>query len=148
MLKNILVVAGFIFAVGATAQTSTALPNLQGTYEGTVNGERYVEEWTCRKGVCEGIATSYRGDSVSMQEITRIMEFAGHWHYLVWFGEGPAVSFTLTAADEDNLIFENKDNDFPKLISYTVTTDSLNAYITGPGKDGEMRLDFRLKRVK
>ena len=148
MLKNILIAAGFALGGAAMAQNSTALPNLQGTFEGSVNGERYVEQWTCGMGICDGVATSYRGDTVSMQEITRIMEFAGRLHYLVWFGDGPAVSFTLTAADEQTLIFENKDNDFPKLIGYTVTADSLNAYITGPGQDGEMRFDFKLKRVK
>lgn len=148
MNRTTLLLSAFLSTFSLLAQSVENLPPLSGKWVGSVNGERYVENWTCSENSCEGRASSFRGDTEHQAEIMRIMEFAGHWHLLVWMDEGPAVAFTLTAADEDTMIFENKDNDFPKLISYTVTADSLNAYITGPGKEGDMRLDFKLKRVK
>ncbi|MGV9014015.1 MAG: DUF6265 family protein [Flavobacteriales bacterium] len=132
----------------AMAQSNTPLLPFQGTWEGTVNGHRYVEQWTCANGMCDGSATSYRGDTISMTETTRIMEFAGHWLFLVWVDAGPAVAFTRTVANDSTWTFENKQHDFPQRISYTVSADTLDAHIAGPGEDGEMRLDFHLKRVK
>ena len=120
-MKNILLGFALMAMSTLTAQTSTSLLPLQGTWEGTVNGNRYVEQWTCANGVCDGSATSYRGATVSMTETTRIMEFAGHWLYLVWVGEGPAVAFTRTIANDSTWTFENKEHDFPQRISYTVS---------------------------
>lgn len=147
-MKNMFLATAILVVGQVTAQTSTPLLPLQGTWEGIVNGNRYVEEWTCANGVCDGRATSYRGDSVTMTETTRIMEFAGHWHYLVWMSGGPAVAFTRTFAQDGTWTFENKENDFPQRITYTVSDDALDAHIAGPGDKGEFRLDFNLKRVK
>lgn len=153
MTKQIFLASALLCIGSLMAQSNTPLLPFQGTWEGTVNGRRYVEQWTCANGVCDGSATSYRGDSVSMTETTRIMEFAGHWIFLAWVGEGPmdigpAVAFTRTVANDSTWTFENKQHDFPQRISYTVSRDTLNAYIEGTTKDGEMRLDFKLKRVE
>ena len=148
MIGWIFIVAAFLSIGQVMAQSNTPLLPFQGTWEGTVNGHRYVEQWTCANGMCDRSAASYRGDSISMKEITRIMEFAGHWIYLAWVSDGPAVAFTRTVANDSTWTFENKRHDFPQRISYTVSGDSLKAYIEGPSKNGETRLDFILKRVK
>ncbi len=148
MIRKILHIVSVLSMAPVMAQTSAPLLPLQGTWEGTVNGHRYVEQWTCANGVCDGSAISYRGDTINMTETTRIFEFAGHWHYLVWMGDGPAVAFTRNVANDGIWIFENKEHDFPQIISYTVSEDALDAYIAGPGDEGEMRFDFHLRRVK
>ena len=148
MVKNILLATALLVTGRLMAQADAPLLPLQGTWEGTVNGNRYVEQWTCANGVCDGSATSYRGATVTMTETTRIMEFAGQWLYLVWVSDGPAVAFTRTLANDSTWTFENRKHDFPQRISYTVSGDALDAYIAGPGEKGEMRFDFNLKRVK
>lgn len=76
------------------------------------------------------------------------MEFAGQWLYLVAAGEGPVIAFVRITANDSTWTFENTEHDFPQRISYTVNGDALNASISGPGQDGEMRFDFNLKRVE
>ena len=148
MIGRIFIAAAFLSIGQLMAQSNTPLLPFQGTWEGTVNGHRYVEQWTCANGMCDGSATSYRGDAISMKETTRIMEFAGHCLFLAWVDEGPAVAFTRTVANDSTWTFENKEHDFPQRISYTVSGDTLKAYIEGPTKDGGTRLDFKLKRVE
>lgn len=148
MIRKIVLVVSLLAMAQVMAQPDAPLLPLHGTWEGNVNGNRYVEQWTCANGVCDGSAISYRGDTISMTETTRIMEFAGQWLYLVWMGDGPAVAFTRTFANDTTWSFENEEHDFPQRISYTVRGDALNAYIAGPGEQGEMRSDFRLKRMK
>lgn len=148
LMKFVLLGIAMLAMATAMAQSKTPLLPFQGTWEGTVNGHRYVEQWTCANGLCDGSAISYRGDTISMTETTRIMAFAGQWIYLVWTRNGPAVAFTRTFADDHTWTFENTDHDFPQRINYTASGDALDAYIAGPGEDGEMRFDFRLKRVE
>ena len=145
---TLLLLAGPLSACMLQAQDGPALLPLQGTWEGTVDGERYVEQWTCAADVCNGSATSYSGDVAVMQETTRIMQFAGRWHYLVWLGDGPAVAFTRTFANDTTWVFENKAHDFPQRISYTVRGDTLSAFIAGPTYQGAVQVDFTLRRVK
>ncbi len=148
MVRKIFLTATLLTVGTLMAQIKDPLLLLQGTWEGTVNGNRYVEQWVCADGVCDGSATSYRGDTVAMTETTRIMEFAGQWIYLVAAGEGPVIAFVRTTASDSTWTFENTEHDFPQRISYTVSGNALNASISGPGQDGEMRFDFHLKRVK
>ena len=148
MIKNTLLATALLVMGPIIAQGDSPLLPLHGTWEGTVNGNRYVEQWTCANGVCDGSATSYGGDTVAMKETTRIMEFAGQWLYLVAAGEGPVIAFVRITANDSTWTFENTEHDFPQRISYTVNGDALNASISGPGQDGEMRFDFNLKRVE
>lgn len=124
-----------------------SLPPLQGVWQGNVHGHRYVEQWTCRNAQCDGQAMAYAGDTVVQTEIMRITHFAGRWHFLAWLEDGPAVAFTRIPSSAGTWTFENKQNDFPHTVSYTLSHDSLKAYIEGPGTDGNLRLDFHLAKV-
>lgn len=125
------------------------LRGLVGTWEGLVNGERYVETWSCADRECNGRAVSYKGSEESYVEHTRIIEFQGQWLYLVAAGDAPVVCFVRDSAEEGTWVFANMEHDFPQRISYSMEgKDSLNAYIEGPGEDGNVRLDFRLVRVQ
>lgn len=146
MIRLPLFIAAWLGLLAVSAQPAAALLPLQGTWEGTVGGERYVEQWSCAGDQCDGRATAYAGEVVQHTETMRIMQFAGHWHFLVWLGDGPAVAFTRTAANDTTWVFENKANDFPQRIRYTVLADTLKAQIAGPGKEGAMHIDFLLER--
>ncbi len=59
------------------------------------------------------------------------------------------VSFPLISSSENKIVFENKNHDFPQLISYTrITRDSLIAEISGISKGVAKREAFPMKRVK
>lgn len=146
--RTLLVSVPLLVACAAIAQPSMPPVGLHGEWEGEVNGARYVEQWTCANGVCDGKATSYRGDQVAMEETTRIMEFAGQWILLVAVDRQPTIAFKCIHATATTWVFENAEHDFPQRISYTVAGDVLDAHIVGPGKESEVRMDFHLKRVK
>lgn len=148
MVRLLLFIAAWSGLLALSAQPAAVLLPLQGTWEGTVGGQRYVEQWTCAGDQCDGRATAYTGEAVQHTETMRIMAFAGHWHFLVWLGDGPAVAFTRTMANDSTWAFENTDHDFPQRIRYTVHGDTLHAQIAGPGKEGETRIDFLLKRTE
>lgn len=125
------------------------LHGLVGTWEGLVSGERYVETWTCADRECNGRAVSYKGSEESYVEHTRIIEFQGQWLYLVAAGDAPVVCFVRASAEGATWVFANMEHDFPQRISYSMEgTESLNAYIEGPGEAGNVRLDFKLVRAQ
>lgn len=58
------------------------------------------------------------------------------------------VSFKLTKATDNQLLFENPDHDFPKSIVYTlVNKDSMVAYISGPKEGKQDTLYFPMSRT-
>ena len=124
------------------------LQRLHGSWEGTVRGQRYVEQWTCSDGACEGMGTSYKGDSLAMVEHTRIFLFDGRWVYLVSANGDPVVCFTREAGAGAEWVFANTEHDFPQRIGYAVEGDSLKAWIEGPGENGPIRLPFDLVRSR
>lgn len=62
--------------------------------------------------------------------------------------ENPSpVTFTLISSEENQFIFENKNHDFPKRITYTnPTKDSLHAYIEGTENGENKKVEFRFTR--
>lgn len=63
--------------------------------------------------------------------------------------EGLPVRFSAKTISETQLIFENLQQDFPQIISYTkITSDSLVAEISGTKNGQERRQVFSMKRVK
>lgn len=111
-----------------------------------MRGERYMEQWRCADGLCEGMAMSFKGDSVTMVEHTRIFQFDGQWVYLVSANGDPVVAFTREPGAGAEWVFSNTEHDFPQRIGYAVDGDALHAWIEGPGEQGPMRIPFDLVR--
>ena len=62
---------------------------------------------------------------------------------------GKSVKFTLTSSTGSQLIFENKNHDFPQKISYTlISNDSLLAEISGLMEGKFNAIKFPMKRIK
>jgi hypothetical protein len=134
---------------GLKVADSLWLRGLVGTWEAQVRGERYVETWSCANGECNGRAVSYKAAEESFVENTRIFKFHGQWLYLVAAGDSPVVCFVRTSVEGRTWVFSNVEHDFPQRIVYTLNgDDGLDAYIEGPGKDGDVRLEFNLKRTR
>lgn len=146
----VLPLLGLLSVVSVFAQDADHawLQGLDGVWEGQVRGNRYVEQWRCADGACEGMATSYKGDCVSMTERTRIFQFDGRWVYLVSANGDPVVCFTREPGAGAEWVFANAEHDFPQRIGYAVEGDSLKAWIEGPGEIGPIRLPFDLVRSR
>jgi len=58
------------------------------------------------------------------------------------------VSFPMISNSDNKLVFENKNHDFPQLISYTrISRDSLIAEISGISKGVTKRQTFAMRRL-
>ncbi|MDB5146484.1 MAG: hypothetical protein JWQ57_504 [Mucilaginibacter sp.] len=90
-------------------------------------------------------------DTVSSEHI-RIEQHAGKLYYIPTVknqNDGKAVTFTLTSANNQHLVFENPEHDFPQKITYTqINKDSLVAEISGAWKGKQRAIQFPMKRDK
>ncbi|SDI69313.1 DUF6265 family protein [Mucilaginibacter sp. P25] len=90
-------------------------------------------------------------DTVSSEHI-RMEQHKGQLYYIPTIknqNDGKAVIFTLTSSDNNHLVFENPEHDFPQKITYTqITNDSLVAEISGTKKGRQKAIQFPMKRVK
>ncbi|MBP6391758.1 MAG: hypothetical protein KA175_11240 [Flavobacteriales bacterium] len=121
---------------------------LAGIWEGTVGGDRYMEEWRqVDANTYEGRSTTWSGEKEVGQEQLRITSFAGHWLYLASPGGKSVTCFMRVSAEPDTWIFENKEHDFPKRIGYQLEgKDGLKAWIAGTA-DADQRMEFHLTRA-
>lgn len=63
--------------------------------------------------------------------------------------DGLPVRFTAKTISETQLVFENRQHDFPQIISYTkIHSDSLVAEISGTKNGQERKQTFSMKRIK
>ncbi|HRB72698.1 MAG TPA: DUF6265 family protein, partial [Flavobacterium sp.] len=59
------------------------------------------------------------------------------------------VHFIAKISSENQLIFENRQHDFPQMITYTKTgTNTLTAEISGSKNGQERKQSFPMKRIK
>lgn len=62
---------------------------------------------------------------------------------------GLPVSFAATTVTEERLVFENRQHDFPQIISYTrINADSLLAEISGMRNGQERKQTFPMKKLR
>jgi hypothetical protein len=135
----------------ASSRTQIADPDLPakliGRWEGTVDGNKYVEEWTRGCGDnYEGKSEMWSGDKIVGNETMRLTSFAGHWVFIASPDGEQVTSFKAEAPG--TWLFVNEEHDFPQKISYSINGDALNVWIAGENDDASNRMNFDLKRVK
>ncbi|WP_313266867.1 DUF6265 family protein [Epilithonimonas vandammei] len=62
--------------------------------------------------------------------------------------DGQPVRFAAKTISENQLVFENPEHDFPQIIAYTITSDSLIAEISKTKNGQKRKQTFPMKRVK
>ena len=91
----------------------------------------------------KGFRLNLQGDTV-FQEGLKITISGGGIVYEADVRENPnPVSFKMTTSTSGSAIFENREHDFPKQITYTLKQDSLRVVIS----DFTRSIDFNFKRV-
>jgi hypothetical protein len=63
--------------------------------------------------------------------------------------KGKSVSFALSSSPENQLVFENKEHDFPQKITYTkISNESIVAEISGMKDGKQSRESYPMRKIK
>lgn len=122
---------------------------LIGNWENTSEEGKFTEKWK-KKDRKTLLGNSYfviENDTVFSEEVT-LVQRGKELIYAVKIVTDPSAGLTefkLTSSSENQLVFENPENDFPKKITYSrIHKDSIFAEISGGGNPQ----GFPMKRTK
>jgi len=118
------------------------LNNWQGTFDGSnisetwkqVNDELYIGQGFVYGGF--GSADTF------VREDLRIQKIANYWAFIPVINEQPPVLFTLVSHENNTLIFENKEHDFPQRVCYAYEDGKLHAWIEGQKGKKTVKEDY------
>ncbi len=110
------------------------------------------EHWMAPAGgVMLGMARTVAKGRMLEYEFTQIREGpSGDLFYIAQPSGQKDTVFKLLSLTDTDVVFENKEHDFPQTIGYSLQPDgSVAAYIEGPGPDGATkRIEYSYQRVK
>ena len=111
--------------------------------------ERTVEEqWMApRAGSLLGMSRAVRGGKLTAYESVILRERGDRFEYEVSPSGQATTVFTSKEVAESSILFENLQHDFPQRISYARRGASLEAWIEGPIKGQNKRIEYAYKRV-
>lgn len=106
-----------------------------------------LEVWELQEdGSLAGVGLTTEGDKLVFKESLKLQLEEDKIQYIadVSHNDTPTV-FELTSLEENKMVFENPNHDFPKQILYErLSADSMQAVIAGNGKE----IVFQFKRLK
>jgi hypothetical protein len=125
---------------------------LAGNWRLERNGRVVDEQWMAPAGgVMLGMSRTVAKGKVIEHEFIQIREGPGGDLYFIAqpSGQKEAAFRVLTQTDTE-IVFENKEHDFPQTIGYGLRPDgAVHAWIAGPREDGTIRrVEFTYRRVK
>lgn len=153
-----------MIACGNSTETKTTPPpatdvlpptlifdNLAGTWK--MAGRESFERWTKNDdGNYRSVAFTVKGKDTLIQEQVSVYLQNDKWIFETLVSgqnAGQSVLFTSTAVTATDAEFSNPTHDFPSLIHYKVTGDTLNAFIAGRNEKGGIdTIPFYYARVK
>jgi hypothetical protein len=153
LLFLFLPVAVFAQEVKPTAGASLArLGWLAGNWRMEKGGRVTDEQWMAPAGgVMLGMARTVAKGKVLEFEFTQIREGpGGELFYVAQPARQKEAAFKLVAQTDTDVVFENKEHDFPQTIVYSLRPDgTLQAYVEGPRADGTTRrIEYGYRRVQ
>jgi hypothetical protein len=145
MQKYIGILISSMIALSCMPKYEDNVRQLEGTWIRHFNDNQQIEKWISRNDSLIGEATFIRNGIQTTTEHMFIYEAGGE---LIFTADVPEnvvpVSFRLTDSNENGLLFENPEHDFPQFIRYQVKGDSMYAAIGGTvnGFDKTAVFDF------
>lgn len=126
---------------------------LQGCWRHEGQNRIAEEQWMApRAGAMLGAARTVREGRMTEHEFVVLRELAdGRIAYEVSPSGRPVTVFTSITLDDNGVIFENLQHDFPQRVAYQRRGDELAAWIEGPARNapGQMRrIDFPYRKVE
>lgn len=151
---NFKILKGYFLLLVPFITYSQNLPEwLLGNWENKLKEGSLMEEWMWVSD-SKMFANSYflNGNEKIPFETVDLIKENGKLHYIVTTqnqNNQQPVRLSSTKISENQIIFENKDHDFPQIITYTLlTSDSLVAEISGMVK-GELKTQkFPMKKIQ
>jgi hypothetical protein len=138
--------------VDLPAQSVSRIGWLAGHWRMEKAGRVLDEQWMAPAGgVMLGMARTVAKGKTLENEFLQIREGpGGELYYIAQPSGQKETAFRLTSLAETEVVFENKEHDFPQRISYRQNSDgTLLASIEGPGKDGTTkRIEYPYRRVQ
>jgi hypothetical protein len=138
-------------AMGPAAQGRDAEPAgwLAGCWEQRQGERRTVEMWMAPEaGLMLGASRTTAGGRVTEFEQLRLERTGDTLIYTALPSGQTEASFRSVEVGNDRFVVANPQHDFPQRIGYRRSgTDSLVAWIEGPGKDGMKRIEYPMRRV-
>ncbi len=124
---------------------------LLGSWENDSRAGKLSETWTrSSEGHFKGLGLFTAGSDTLFSEKLELTREDDDLYYTATVkdqNDGAPVTFALLNATDEQLVFENKEHDFPKKIVYTHSGDSLIAIVSGM-KDGQLKTEeFRMRKV-
>lgn len=148
-MRAILCAIAALASIGA-APGDTSIDDLgwmTGRWE-SVSGERWVEEqWTApRGGTMFGVSRTGSGTELREFEFLRLQPGEdGVIAYHASAGGRAAVAFRLTRAEGSSATFENPRHDYPQLIRYERSGETIGATISA--SDGSNAMSWTFRRI-
>lgn len=125
---------------------------LAGSWRMEKAGRVVDEQWMAPAGgVMLGMARTVAKGKVLEYEFTQIREGpGGELFYVAQPARQKEAAFKLVAQTDTDVVFENKEHDFPQTIAYSLRADgTLLAYVEGPKADGTLRrIEYAYQRVQ
>lgn len=126
---------------------SKKIPWLEGTWKMKLPEGEVIEIWDSKGKFLMGESYYIENKDTLFAEKIRIENFFEHTLYVVKPGKGDPVSFTLQEGFGHQLVFANKEHDYPQKIVYTKIDDNtIEAIISGIENGKEHSEKFRYIR--
>ena len=113
------------------------------------SGQRVVEEqWMAPRGrTMLSAGRTVQGEKLVEFEMVVIREQDGRLAYESHPSGQPSAVFLSRTLEDNEVVFENLQHDFPQRIGYRREGDSLNAWIEGPRNGQTRRAEFPYRRM-
>jgi hypothetical protein len=137
-------------AQAAASMVINQLAWLAGKWRTEKAGRIVEEQWMAPAGgVMLGMSRTITRGKVVDHEFMQIREGPGGALFFIALPSGQKeAAFQVFSLSATEAVFENKQNDFPQRIIYTLRPDgSVLAAIEGPGTEGIRRVEFPYRKV-
>lgn len=144
-----------LFAASSAATFGQTGPNLgdlawlAGRWSGSAGNKVSDEQWMePAGGSMIGMSRTLAGGRAVSFEFLRIEKRAEGIYYIAQPGGRAPTEFKLTRSSDKLLIFENREIDFPKMITYRLEDgDALTATVEGVAAGNPRKLEFHFRRA-
>lgn len=149
MKRLILALVLFCIPGSSAAPVSIAqLAWLQGCWSLEMGGRVVEEQWNSpRGGTMLGTSRTIKAGKTSEYEFVIIQERGDALVYEAHPSGQAGAQFTSIKIESDQVIFENKEHDFPQRIGYRKVANGVEAWIEGTVGGKSRKIDFPYKRT-
>lgn len=119
--------------------------------EWQLQNQPVIEKWEFKDGLYQSQVMMIRNSDTTITEKIRIIEKDGEYFYeatVMDHNNNSPVLFRIAESNENKVVFENPDHDFPNRITYVLINDkTINATIGGIRDGKNMEIEFNYSKI-